>query len=247
MSSQNTTDKIITAPNIDVVIPALDEALNIAGVVDALRKTSVRDIIVVDNGSVDDTAAIAREHGARVFSESCRGYGAACLKGLANLQSDCEIVVFIDGDGAEDPSRLPDLVAPIIADEADFVVGSRALGEAQPGSITPQQQVGNAIAARWLRYRFGLAATDLGPFRAIRKSSLDTLNMADLNYGWTVEMQIKAAKNGLRYAEISVPYYKSSGQSKVSGTVRGVFGASYKILGWLAYHDFVLGRRGRGK
>ncbi len=227
-------------PNIDVVIPALDEERSIGRVIAAIPRPPVRTIYVVDNGSNDATARVANEAGACVVAEPRRGYGSACLAGIAALPGDTEIVVFLDADGSDDPSVLPQVVAPIVEDRADLVVGSRALGQMQPGAITPQQRVGNFVAATWLRWRFGLAATDLGPFRAIRRSSLAALGMADRDYGWTVEMQIKAALQSLRYVEVPVPYRQGEGPSHVSGTVRGVVGAAYKIIGLLAYHD--LGR-----
>ncbi|MEO6952569.1 MAG: glycosyltransferase family 2 protein [Polyangia bacterium] len=222
--------------NIDVVIPAFDEELAVGGVVEALLPF-VRHVYVVDNASQDRTAEIARAAGAIVISEPRRGYGSACLAGIAGLPNDCDIVVFVDADGSDSPDELPALVRPIVEGRADLVIGSRALGRVEKGALTPQQLVGNAIAATWLRARFGLPATDLGPFRAIRKSSLDALRMVDTNYGWTVEMQIKAAQQGLRYAEIPAAYKQRLGVSKVSGTLRGVLGASYKILGLLAWYD----------
>ena len=227
--------------NIDVVIPALDEELAVGGVVAALLPHA-RSVIVVDNGSRDRTAEVARAAGAVVVAEPRRGYGAACLAGIAALPRDCDIVVFVDADGSDEPSELPALVQPIVEDRADLVIGSRSLGHVQRGALTPQQRVGNAIAATWLRARFGLPATDLGPFRAIRRSSLAALGMVDTSYGWTVEMQIKAAQQGLRYAEVPAAYKVRLGVSKVSGTLRGVLGASYKILGLLAWYD-LRGRR----
>ena len=227
--------------NIDVVIPALDEELAVGTVVRGLLP-HVRGIYVVDNGSKDRTAEIARAAGAVVIAEPRRGYGSACLAGIAGLPADCDVVVFVDADGSDSPEELPSLVAPIVEDRADLVVGSRALGRAERGALTTQQVVGNAIAALWLRARFGLPATDLGPFRAIRKTSLDALGMVDTSYGWTVEMQIKAARDGLRYVEVPAAYKQRLGVSKVSGTLRGVLGATYKILGLLAWYDLGGGR-----
>jgi glycosyltransferase involved in cell wall biosynthesis len=224
---------------VDVVIPALNEEGAIGAVVTGLlRSALVRDVWVVDNGSVDQTAAYARAAGAQVAAEPRRGYGQACLMGLGKLAPGCEVVAFIDGDGSDGPAEIVRVLEPILNGRADFVVGSRAIGPRQPGSITPQQVVGNAIAARWLRWRFDQLATDLGPFRAIRKDKLDALQMADTNYGWTIEMQIKAARHKLRYEEVPVSYGCRVGESKVSGTVRGTLGAAYKILGLLALYDF---------
>jgi len=227
---------------VDVIIPALNEELSVGSAVSSIPSTLVRHIHVVDNGSEDATAEVARAAGARVVSEKTRGYGAACLAGIASLESDGDVVVFMDADGSDVPSELGSLLQPIFEHRADLVVGSRALGHTQMGALTAQQRVGNAIASSWLRMRFGLAATDLGPFRAIRRASLNALGMRDTSYGWTVEMQIKAAREGLRYAEVPVSYRRRIGKSKISGTIRGTLGAGYKILGLLAYHDFV-GRR----
>ncbi|MFW5926050.1 MAG: glycosyltransferase family 2 protein [Myxococcota bacterium] len=230
--------------HIDVVIPALDEAASIGGVVSAvLRQSPVRSVVVVDNGSSDGTAEVARSAGARVVAEPRRGYGAACLAGIAALPDDTDVVVFLDADASDDPSELPAVIAPILRDEADLVVGSRPLGRVERGALTLPQRVGNRIASTWLRRRFGMHATDLGPFRAIRASALAGLSMRDRDYGWTVEMQIKAARSGLRYAEVPVSYRRRIGRSKVSGTLRGVVGASTKILGLLASYD--LGVRAR--
>lgn len=227
----------------DVIIPALDEAASIADVVQAIPRPTVRKVLVVDNGSTDGTAAAARAAGAEVVPEPRRGYGAACLAGLRALPPDTELVVFLDGDGSDDPRLLPEIVRPIAEGAADFVVGARASDRAEEGSLTIQQRLGNSIAARWLRARFGLPATDLGPFRAIRRSSLDALGMSDRGYGWTVEMQIKAARKGLRYAEVPVPYRRRKGRSKISGTFRGALGAGLKILGLLFWYDLLA--RGR--
>lgn len=225
--------------HVDVIIPALDEALAIVAVVRSVPRPPVRAVYVVDNDSRDATAELARAAGARVVHEPRRGYGSACLAGIDALPPDSDVVVFLDADGSDDASYLPRLIAPIARGEADLVIGSRALGEAERGALTVQQRVGNAIAARWLCARFDLSATDLGPFRAIRRPCLRELAMADTNYGWTVEMQLKAARRGLRYAEVPVPYRRRVGRSKVSGTVRGTLGASFKILGLLLWHDIV--------
>jgi len=224
--------------HVDVVIPALDEAASIGDVVGAVRSPLVRVVVVVDNGSVDATATVAARAGAIVIHEARRGYGAACLAGLRALPPDGDVAAFIDADGSDDPARLPALVGPILDDEADLVVGSRVLGPCEAGALTPPQRIGNAIAARWLRVRFGLPATDLGPFRAIRRDRLAALGMTSLAYGWTVEMQIKAARAGLRYREIAVPYRRRRlGASKISGTARGTIGAAVTILGLLARYD----------
>jgi glycosyltransferase involved in cell wall biosynthesis len=228
---------------VDVVIPALNEQESIAQVITAIPPDLVRDIIVVDNGSQDETAKRAFQAGARVVTQHKRGYGAACLQGIAEIQTGCEVVVFMDADGSDEPSYMPLLVEPILRREADMIVGSR-VKLAQADALTMQQKVGNAIASFWLRKRFSLPATDLGPFRAISFDALKELSMCDRDYGWTVEMQIKAARRGLAYREVDVPYYPRIGKSKVSGTLRGAVGAATKILGWLAYHDLktIVGR-----
>lgn len=228
--------------NVDLIIPALDEEAAVGDVVRAYVP-QVREVIVADNGSRDRTAQMAREAGARVVSAPARGYGNACLAAMATLRTDCDVVVFADADGSDNPSDLSALVAPLAAGDADLVVGSRVKGGAEAGALTPQQRFGNALASTWLRVRFGLPASDLGPFRAVLKSALDGLAMSDPSYGWTIEMQIKAARSGLRYREVPVSYRRRrAGNSKVSGTWRGVAGASAKILGLLAYYD-VLQRR----
>lgn len=229
---------------VDVVIPALDEAGSIQQVVGKIPRPFVRSVVVVDNGSKDGTGALARASGATVVEEPRRGYGRACLAGLSALPEGGEVVVFLDADGSDDPALIPALVAPIASGVADLVIGSRVLGQAEPGALTPQQRVGNWLAATWLRRRFGQAATDLGPFRAIRSSSLARLGMSDPDYGWTVQMQLAAAQRGLRYLEVPVPYFRRVGASKISGTVRGTLGAAVKILGLLAWHDLLGRRRG---
>lgn len=225
------------SPRVEVVIPALNEVAAIGNVVRAVPRPPVGRVVVADNGSTDGTADAARDAGADVIHEPRRGYGSACLAALDALSAETEVVVFMDADGSDEPSMIPSLIEPIATGRADLVIGSRVLGEAEPGALSVPQRVGNRIASTWLKLRFQQPATDLGPFRAIRRSSLDALGMADRDYGWTVEMQIKAAQRGLRYLEVPVPYYRRIGESKVSGTLRGVLGATRKIVGWLAYHD----------
>ncbi|MEC7518491.1 MAG: glycosyltransferase family 2 protein [Myxococcota bacterium] len=222
---------------IDVVIPALDEEEALPHVLAAIPEGAVRRVVVADNGSRDRTAEVARAAGAEVVREPRRGYGAACLKALAHLRRDPpDVVVFLDGDHSDHPEELPRLLAPIARGEADLVVGSRALGHAERGALTPQQRVGNAIACVALRLVYGARYTDLGPFRAIRWEALERLGMVDLDYGWTVEMQIKAARRRIAHAEVPVSYRRRIGVSKVSGTLRGTLGASRKILWVLARH-----------
>lgn len=223
---------------VDVLIPALNEERAIGKVVAALVRQQVRRILVVDNGSHDRTAEVAEYAGARVVREIERGYGAACLRGLRELSYDPpDVVVFIDGDYSDHPEDLPTLLAPIARGEADLVVASRTLGERERGSLTPQQRVGNAVACALINQLYGTTYTDLGPFRAIRWQALRTLAMRDRNYGWTIEMQIRAAQESLRSLEVPTRYRRRIGESKVSGTVRGTLGASYKILYTIARHS----------
>ncbi|MEM7775618.1 MAG: glycosyltransferase family 2 protein [Pseudomonadota bacterium] len=215
------------------VIPALNEADAIARVIAEIPGWVDR-VIVADNGSTDETEQVARAAGATVVREPEPGYGAACLAGIA-LAQDADIIVFLDGDYSDYPSDMAALVDPIIHGEADFVLGSRTQGVRESGSLTLPQRFGNWLATRLIALIWGTRYTDLGPFRAIRKTALDRLEMADRNYGWTVEMQIKAVEKGLAIAEVPVRYRNRIGVSKVSGTVRGTVLAGYKIL-------FIIGR-----
>ena len=219
------------------MIPALNEAEALPHVLRELPRESVRRVVVTDNGSDDGTAAVARRHGAEVVFEGRRGYAAACLRGLSALAADPpDVIVFLDGDHSDHPAELPRLLASIEAGEADLVVGSRTRGGAARGALTPQQRIGNGIACLVLRWLYGVRYTDLGPFRAIRWGALERLHMSDRYYGWPIEMQVKAARAGLRHVEVPVSYRPRIGRSKVSGTVRGVLGASRKILWVLARH-----------
>jgi len=221
---------------IDVVIPALNEEDALPHVLAEIPKT-VRRVVVADNGSTDRTAEVAKQAGAIVVHEPKRGYGAACLKALRLLADDPpDVVVFLDGDHSDHPSELPLLIAPIAEGRAELVIGSRTRGRLESGALTPQQRVGNAIACAALRLLYRAEYTDLGPFRAIRWDALQRLHMVDENWGWTVEMQVKAAKLGVRHAEVPVSYRSRIGVSKVSGTLRGTLGASRKILWVLARH-----------
>ena len=218
---------------IDVIIPALNEEAALPRVLREIPRPPVRRVVVADNGSTDHTAERALENGAELVHEPERGYGAACLKALAHLADDPpEIVVFLDGDYSDHPNEIDALIAPIVTGDVDMVIGSRARGSRQRGALSPQQRVGNAIACAALQLFYGVHYSDLGPFRAIRWQTLQALDMVDRNYGWTVEMQIKAAKRGVPYREVPVSYRRRIGVSKVSGTVRGSFGAGAKIL-WL--------------
>jgi glycosyltransferase involved in cell wall biosynthesis len=217
---------------IDVIIPAYNEENSIGRVIDEIP-TCVRNIIVVNNGSTDDTAVVARQKGAIVIEEGQRGYGKACLTGIAYLNSldvQPDILVFLDGDYSDYPEELIDLVAPIIEHDFDMVIGSRALGVRESGSMTYPQVFGNWLATLLMRKIYKAHFTDLGPFRAIKWDKLKKIGMIDQNFGWTIEMQIKAVQHHLSYTEVPVNYKKRIGTSKVSGTVKGVLGAGYKIL-----------------
>ncbi len=222
---------------VDVLIPALNEEAALPTVLDEIPRELVRRIVVIDNGSTDGTAAVARERGAEVVVEPERGYGAACLAGIAAIAGNPpDVVVFLDGDRSDHPRELPRLLAPIASGRAELVIGSRVLGGADAGSLTPQQRMGNAIAASLLRAIYRVPATDLGPFRAIRWSTLRSLGLRDRTFGWTVEMQLEAARRGVAMIEVPVSYRRRIGHSKISGTVRGTLGAAHKISLFLARH-----------
>lgn len=222
-------------PRVSVIIPAHNEAQAIGLVLAEIPAGVAQEVIVVDNNSTDDTGAVARAGGATVLREPRPGYGYACLAGMAHAFDRPEtarpdIVVFLDGDHSDYPEQLPELLAPLLAGRAELVIGSRALGTRERGALLPQQRFGNWLASRLLRLRYGGHCTDLGPFRAILAPALLGLRMEDKTYGWTVEMQVKAARQGLRTVEVPVRYRRRIGTSKVSGTVRGTLGAGYKIL-----------------
>ncbi|SOE21944.1 Glycosyltransferase involved in cell wall bisynthesis [Spirosomataceae bacterium TFI 002] len=220
--------------NCYVIIPAFNEANSVGKVIQAIPKEQVKDIIVVNNNSNDQTSVVALENGAVVLSEPRQGYGYACLKGIEYLEGKAvDIVVFLDADYSDYPEQLPEVIAPIVHKGYDFVIGSRALGKKENGSMTPQQVFGNWLATRLIKLFFGVTYTDLGPFRAIRYEKLIAMQMEDTTYGWTVEMQLKAAKMGLKTTEVAVDYKKRIGVSKVSGTVKGTVLAGYKILLWI--------------
>jgi glycosyltransferase involved in cell wall biosynthesis len=218
-----------------VIVPALNEERSLPLVLRDLPP--VGKVIVVDNGSTDATAKVAADANAIVVSEPARGYGAACLRGLAEIEQLVTagepqplIVTFLDADYSDYPECLPALVTPIIEGRADFVLGSRMTGRREPGAMPPQSVFGNWLACHLIWLLFGTRYTDLGPFRAIRYESLKKLKMIDRNFGWTVEMQIKAIRAGLRIEEVPVPYRCRIGQSKISGTLVGSVKAGYKIL-----------------
>jgi glycosyltransferase involved in cell wall biosynthesis len=215
---------------VSVVVPCLNEEEPIAGVVAELLAEQVDEVIVVDNGSTDATAARAQAAGARVVREPRRGYGRACAAGLAAIRSDAEIVCFIDGDGSDVPRFLPAVVGPLARGEADFVMGSRLRGQREPGSMTPQQLVAGRLAGWLMRRVYGVAFTDMSPFRAMRADALRGLGMAETTYGWNLEMQMRAAARGLRTLEVPVDHRcRRGGVSKVSGNMRAGLNAAFKI------------------
>jgi len=216
-------------PVIKLIIPARNEENAIGQVVASVVK-SVDQVIVADNGSTDKTASVAKTAGAHVVYVDTPGYGRACLAAI-EAAGDCDVLVFMDGDASDDPEDLSKLLNPIINNASDLVIGSRILGDCDPGSLTPQQRFGNTLACWLMHLIWGFRFSDLGPFRAIRKSSYDRLNMEAPTYGWTVEMQVRALKNNLRCTEVPVHYRKRIGVSKISGTFKGVILAGWYILG----------------
>lgn len=225
---------------INVIIPAYNEAESIGKVIKEIP-SSVSEIIVVNNNSTDDTVANAIKAGATVLTETRKGYGYACLKGMdyiAKKASKPDIIVFIDGDYSDYPEELTKIVEPILKNNFDFVVGARTRKLREKGSMTPQQVFGNKLATVLMKIFFRANFTDLGPFRAIKYNTLLALDMQDKTYGWTVEMQLKILKKKLKYIEVPVRYKKRIGVSKVSGTVKGTIFAGIKILGWIFKYSF---------
>lgn len=222
-------------PNIKVIIPAYNEEHSIASVINDIPE-SVDEIIVVNNNSNDDTAKKATEAGATVLTETRKGYGYACLKGMdyiAGQPTKPDVVVFLDGDYSDYPEELSKLIEPILKDNIDLVIGARVKTKREPNSMTPQQVFGNWLATSLMKLLYRARFTDLGPFRAIKHQKLLDLHMQDKTYGWTVEMQLKALKQKLSYIEVPVTYRKRIGVSKVSGTIKGSIFAGIIILGWI--------------
>lgn len=226
----------VSRPRVGVIIPALNEEKAIGLVLRDIPQDAVDQVIVVDNGSIDSTAREAKSYGAMVKHEPTRGYGSACLTGMKALGLNIDIVVFLDADYSDHPEEISTLLLPITENRADFVIGSRTLRATSRRTLSWQQQWGNWLATKLIGWRFGYPFTDLGPFRAIRRGVLEALAMKDRSYGWTVEMQVKAACAGLRILEVPVDYRPRIGHSKISGTLRGAVGAGVKILYTIGRH-----------
>jgi glycosyltransferase involved in cell wall biosynthesis len=214
-----------------VIIPALDEERSLPRVLAEIPQPLASEVLVVDNGSRDRTAEVAKAAGATVLSEPRAGYGQACLTGIAYLAKEPpDVVVFVDGDYSDRASEMTGLLQPILAGRADFVIGSRVLGQRERGALAPHARWGNWLATRMIQLLYGYRFTDLGPFRAIRYETLLALDMQDRDYGWTAEMQAKAARSGVRAVEVPISYHRRIGKSKITGTVKGTVMAGYKIL-----------------
>lgn len=216
-------------PRISVIIPVFNEQEAITKVIGDIPQNLIAEILVVDNGSTDHTAQLAKDMGARVICENRRGYGWACLAGMAQVNQP-DIVVFLDGDYSDHPNQMPELIAPITENRAQLVIGSRVLGNREPGALLPQARFGNWLATRLIKWFYGVEHTDLGPFRAIAYPALLQINMQDKTFGWTVEMQVKAAKLGITATEVPVSYRKRIGVSKITGTLSGTIKAGWKII-----------------
>jgi glycosyltransferase involved in cell wall biosynthesis len=214
-----------------VLIPALDEERSLPSVLAEIPRPLIEEVVVVDNGSRDRTPEVARAAGATVIAEPRQGYGQACLTGIAALASNPpDIVVFVDADYSDRPSELPTLIEPILTERAEMVIGSRVLGEREPGALAPHARWGNWLATWMIRLLYGVRFTDLGPFRAIHYDTLLALEMRDRDYGWTAEMQAKAARAGVPSTEVPVSYHRRIGRSKITGTVKGTVMAGWKII-----------------
>jgi len=220
---------------INVIIPAYNEEQSIGNVLKDIPQELVADVIVCNNASIDNTKAVALQHGATVVDQPQKGYGSACLKGIEYIRSkpqeqQPDIVVFLDGDYSDHPEEMPQLIQPILEGRMDMVIGSRSVGNMEKGAMMPQQIFGNWLATTLIKFFYNYEFTDLGPFRAITWKKLLEIDMQDQDFGWTVEMQVKAAKYGLKCTEVPVKYRKRIGVSKVSGTIRGTILAGHKIL-----------------
>ncbi len=228
-----------TDPRVAVIIPALNEEASIGEVIRSLPAKYELQVIVGDNGSIDGTASVARRAGAEVVFERERGYGAACLAAVEQIAPSVSVIAFIDADNSDDPTVLGELVDPILCGEYDMVIGSRTMGEAERGSLAPQQRFGNWLACFLMRLIYRVRYTDLGPYRAFDREAFEQMGMRDRNFGWTVESQIKAARMGLRFREVPVPYRcRRTGRSKVSGNLIGSLQAGYVIIATILRYGF---------
>jgi glycosyltransferase involved in cell wall biosynthesis len=231
MIGRSMTQNKLVASNVVIVIPALNEASSIGSVISNIPPKFREVVVVADNGSTDGTQALAKRAGAHLTLASRRGYGSACLAGIEYAKAfRPDIIVFLDADFSDFPEDMEALVRALDEDELDLVIGSRTLGMAEPGALLPQARFGNWLATRLMYLRYGYLFSDLGPFRAIRISALQKLEMSDKDFGWTVEMQIKALREGLRVGEVPVRYRKRIGVSKITGTLKGTVSAGVKIL-----------------
>lgn len=236
-------EKALTTPTIDIVSPVYNEAESIPLVLADVPRPPVRRIVMADNNSTDGSAEIARENGAVVVPAPVQGYGSACLAALDYIRKNDppDIVVFLDADYSDHPEELPRVVEPILKGEADFVIGSRVLGEREPGALLPQARMGNFVACTLIRLLYGHRYTDLGPFRAAAWPAFESLGMKDPNFGWTAELQVKALRAKKRVVEVPVSYRKRVGVSKITGTIKGTFMAGYKILWTVIRYSFSRG------
>ena len=231
MHDISTTEFRLNSARIAVIIPAFNEEGSIGQVLDDIPSDIVEEVIVVNNASSDRTAEEAEKLNATVLTETRRGYGSACLKGLEYaMPKGFDVIVFLDADYSDHPEEMPSLLRPILEEKYDLVIGSRSIGQREKGAMPPQAIFGNWLATLLIRLFWGYRFTDLGPFRAVRTEALKQIGMEDTNYGWTVEMQIKAARLGLKATEVPVSYRKRIGVSKISGTIPGSLKAGWKIL-----------------
>jgi glycosyltransferase involved in cell wall biosynthesis len=239
--------RLAERPRVGLVIPTLNEEESISAVLAAVPRDLIDEIVVADGGSTDRTIERADAGGARIVVEQQRGYGRACLAGARAAAANCEIIVFVDGDGSDGPELIPSLVEPILAGGYDFVIGSRTRGEREPGSMSAHQILAGYAAGAAMRLLYGVRYTDMGPFRAIRRDALMRLGMREMTYGWNLEMQMRAACAGLRILEVPVAHRRRiGGVSKVSGSLRGTINASLRIaltLARVAVESSAPGRR----
>jgi len=223
---------------ISVIIPAFNEEKSLPKVINDIPSNLVQEIIIVNNASTDTTASVARQHGCRVIDELKKGYGRACLTGIDALNPQTDIVVFLDGDHSDHAEQMCRLITPITNECYDFIIGSRALGKREKGAMTPQAFYGNKLACFLMKLFWNVTYTDLGPFRAITFKALKKLQMIDEDFGWTIEMQIKAVEKNLKIMEVPVDYRKRIGKSKISGTIKGTILAGEKILRTIFKYKF---------